>query len=282
MEVLLEGIASLLVHISNKDVAAEDIWYLTPRQHAIELLIFNAILAVLFFIIIRNGRGPEANEQRSKQLSKKNEEEKRQVLDWPLYIMRFILTGCFFITIIHKVNGQKISNMLMPCHVTTAFYLFSLYTPNKKHATFVFNISVHFMFFTWLAIAVPDKRGLFQFLEIPNFWVHHWVLFFIPFYILWTGFYPIDHTNHYYYKLAVCIGMFIHVNVMAIAAMMSGLNVGYMLLPPPKTPLGRNAWFRWTHSGFLIVMGWICGYPIPALINKIHNLMRRDATKKKI
>lgn len=40
--------------------------------------------------------------------------------------------------------------MLMPCHLTTLCYLYCLYTKEKKKAEIMFNISIHFMFFTYI------------------------------------------------------------------------------------------------------------------------------------
>ena len=78
----------------------------------------------------------------------------------------------------------------------------------------------------------PDLRGLKQFGEIFNFWVHHWILCFIPLHVIITGHYKLDRTNNYYFKIAAVVGLFVHFNMMSIAGLISGHNVGYMLAPP--------------------------------------------------
>lgn len=264
----VKSFASFLKAIAIED---ESIWYLSPEQHASELIIFNIIMVVILVFALRKGREVNASNNASgKSITKPNAGSKyeKQELSFILQVYRIILLLCFLATVVHKVNGEKISNMLMPCHVATAFYLYCLFTPNKQAAEHVFNISVHYMFFTWLAIAMPDLRGLKQFGEIFNFWVHHWILCFIPLHVIITGHYKLDRTNNYYFKIAAVVGLFVHFNMMSIAGLISGHNVGYMLAPPTKTPLGENLWFRWSHSAFMVIMGWICAYIIPPILIK--------------
>jgi hypothetical protein len=73
----------------------------------------------------------------------------KQELDLFLKIARVILTICFVVTFFHKMLGRKISLMMMPCHFVTECYLFLLYTPWKANAEIMFNISIHYQFFTY-------------------------------------------------------------------------------------------------------------------------------------
>jgi len=253
---------SLLHSLATSEVPKHEIWFLTPERHAAELIFFNLAIGLLLFVTLKRGKDKSPVDD----MIKPNEEQKLSLI---MQVFRAILTVCYIVTVYHKVNGQKISNMLMPCHVATVCYLYCLYTKSKRNAHIMFNISMHYMFFTWLALALPDHRGLQQTGEIANFWIHHWILFIIPIHLIYTKHYIIDHTNNYYFKLAVCIGMFIHFDMMSISAIMSGLNVGYMLRPPPGTPLGKGEWFRWGHATAMIVMGVICGYLVPFLIEKL-------------
>jgi len=152
--------------------------------------------------------------------------------------------------------------MLMPCHFVTVFYLYILWHPNKHSANEAFNISIHYQFFTWLALLLPDHTGLTQNGEIFNFWVHHWILFFIPVYLLLSGHYTLDKTDHHYFQVAICLGGLVHYDIMLVAALSTGHNVSYMLFPPPKSPISGPL-FRIGHQLFLIFMGWVGGYLIP-------------------
>jgi len=158
--------------------------------------------------------------------------------------------------------------MLMPCHSVTLCYLAAMYA--RKHSTgeFIFNIAIHYMFFTWLALLLPDRRGLTQFFEIENFWVHHWMLFIVPIYLIFSLHYKVDHVDHYHYKLASGFGALLHFNVMSLAGLISGHNVSYMVYPPSKSP-AQGTYYRLIHMVFLVVMGWVGGYLVPAIVIKL-------------
>jgi len=42
-----------------------------------------------------------------------------QQLSPPLKALRLLLTLCFIVTMGHKINGNKIALILMPCHMAT-------------------------------------------------------------------------------------------------------------------------------------------------------------------
>jgi hypothetical protein len=90
--------------------------------------------------------------------------------------------------------------------------------------------------------------------------------------------YILDNSDYYYFKLAVFIGGLIHYDVMLIAAIAGGQNVSYMLYPPRVTPV-KGKWFRFFHSSFLIVMGWLSGYLIPVTITRLQKWIE-DTYKK--
>jgi hypothetical protein len=54
----------------------------------------------------------------------------------------------------------------------------------------------------------PDYTGLHQSGEIVNFWIHHWILFIIPFHLLLIRYYTIDYSGAYYYRLAAFLGKY--------------------------------------------------------------------------
>jgi len=156
----------------------------------------------------------------------------------------------------------------MPCHWSTCGWLLVLWTRSKQVGQAAFNVCFYWMFFTWLALALPDHRGLNQPLEIFNFWLHHWMLLIIPIHLFLSGHFQLIHDKHYYFKLAVCIGGILHWSVMIFAALASGVNVGYLLRPPPHSPL-TGRYYRWGSFAFLVVMGWVSGYAVPFLLEGV-------------
>jgi hypothetical protein len=261
---VLQPLGQGLQAISAKTNPAE-VWYLTPEQHIAELIFFNAVfISGLYFT-------QRWDEQIERAKGTKPLPREEQQLTPILKLYRLILTACLCVTVCHKYFGNKLSNMFMPCHCATACYLYCLWTKDKRRAETAFNVSMHFLFYTFLAILMPDFRGLTLPGEIINFWAHHWILFIIPLHIIVTNFYHLDRNKSlYYYAHAVCWGGLVHFDIMGLAGLLSGLNVGYMLHPPKHTPF-KGMWFRWGHASFLIIMGALCGFLIVPALLKLSN-----------
>ncbi len=83
-----------------------------------------------------------------------------------------------------------------------------------------------------LTYSRPDHRGLTQYGEIFNFWLHHWVLLVIPIYVLITEHYKIHKNWFYFFLIAILAGTSFHFGPMNLAAISTGHNVSYMLHPP--------------------------------------------------
>jgi len=266
----VKAFAAYLVDISEKNPPKHtyNMWYLSPEQHAVELILFNIIYGLGLLVTLYGRKRPKIVE-----------DDSPQELSFILKVYRAILTVCFLVTFVHKINGQKIQMILMPCHMTTLCYLYTLWTKSKEKAEIMFNISVHFMFFTWLAMLFPDHTGLHQQGEILNFWVHHWILLIIPFHLIIVKQYRLDTSGAYYYRLAAFLGGLFHYDVYVFLDIISGQNVGYMLCPPPKSPF-QGKYFRFYHAGLLIVMGILCGFVIPQLINRLVAMVQRFSGSK--
>jgi len=265
-------IGDFLESIANTEVPKSGIWYIPPEQHVAETIFFNIVMGVLIFVAMTYKRKATSEEIKAFTQSPSDTQE----LSLVLKLYRIALLVCYCFTFFHKFSGNKKCNMLMPCHImVTPLFMYSLTTRSHKRAEFAFNVSIHYMFLTWLALALPDHTGLKQPGEIFNFWVHHWVLFLIPFHLILTNHYQLRNHHydpetqtvrpHLYFLLAIALGIFLHYDVMALAAIVSGLNVSYMLRPPPGTPL-TGPWFRFYHFTFLVVCGWVCGYLIPSIV----------------
>lgn len=256
---IVKDLAKFITSVASKNPprTTPNMWYLSAEQHAFEFILFNLIYGVGLIYTLWAGRN-------RKSATPKDE---IQELPFLLKVERAILTICFIVTFIHKLNGNKIQMILMPCHVATSCYLYCLWTPNKARAESMFNISVHYMFFTWLAMLFPDYTGLDQAGEILNFWVHHWILFIIPFHLLFVRHYHIDYSGAYYYRLAAFLGGLLHYDIYVPLDLLSGQNVGYMLCPPPKSPF-QGPYFRYMHAGVLLIMGILCGFFLTKIVVK--------------
>lgn len=283
---LINPLSSFFEKIASKKITSNGLWYLSPEDHAREFILFNFLMILLFYITLRKGNASARehgnynrgdNDLNNSRFYPSQHKTSLQTLPMMLKVYRGILTVCLIVTVLHKWNGNKLPNLLMPCHITTFLLLYSLWSLNYQRAETVFNVSIYFMFFTWLAIAVPDLRDLNQFGERINFWVHHWILAIIPLHILYTEHYRVNNEEHYYLKLTICFGIFIHYDVMLIAAIMTGFNVGYMLFPPPGSPF-KGVYFRFQLFICFVVLGSFCGYIVPIMIKGMRRWIHFSAT----
>jgi hypothetical protein len=106
---------------------------------------------------------------------------------------------------------------------------------------------------SWLALVLPDYRGLNLPGEILNFWVHHWILLITPIAILWSDQFKHNKSIHFFLLAFAFAGLF-HFNIMNIGALVTGKNVSYMLFPPPSKiifePLNNFCQNRRTKANF--------------------------------
>jgi len=258
-------------------VPIEKLWYLPAEHHILELAFFTLFYGIWFLVLLKFG----------KDRNGKTELKRDEKNNLPQFakLLRIILTVCILITVRHKFYGEKLALMFMPCHFVTACYLYALWHPSKFQANAAFNISIHYQFFTWLALLLPDHTGLTQNGEILNFWIHHWILCIIPLFLIFTRHFELDKKSHYYFQLAICLCGLVHYDIMLVAALLTGHNVSYMLFPPPKSPI-NGPFFRVGHQLFLIFMGWVGGYLVPRVVISFSAWMRfpyyLESARKKV
>ncbi len=133
------------------------------------------------------------------------------------------------------------------------------------------------MFFTALAIVLPDTAQLQLPFEVVNFWVQHYALLLLPLYMLLTHRFPISPawavTSY-----SIGIGMGFHFLAQLPAALLSGVNVNYMLWPPPGVPdlvlLSKH--HRIYLTMVFVPLAWLTGFALPKLV-----LSYRDRNAKK-
>lgn len=150
-------------------------------------------------------------------------------------ILGFTLIVNIIAQLIYKtLRGWRVlSYMLQPCHVATVLMLYCFYTTNYKRAVVVFQVSLHYTFFTILAIAVPDLAQLHLPLEVTNFWIQHYAILIAPLYVLFfSNRFPLSPSVSTT-LLAIGFGGLFHYLFQLPAGMVTGINVNYMLWPPP-------------------------------------------------
>ncbi|KAI0236031.1 hypothetical protein L0F63_004545 [Massospora cicadina] len=150
-----------------------------------------------------------------------------------------LLTAFFYLVFIFSIKyvcrpGNDLISLLQPCHVNLVVLIFILNFPKKYTLPhFVFNIFVHGIWGTLLALSAPDLRGYDMLLEVENFWFEHYLLLFAPFLLMFTGRYVLWPPSFAVGILAFSFNALYNVPFLSTLALLTGLNVNYMLSPPP-------------------------------------------------
>jgi len=273
MEILDGGIAyaaSLLLAVKPDD-AHPTHFFLSAEQHVVE-----GGLMVLFFTALVH------TSKRMIKTPNVFHHKENPPLTLIEKILGFTLTVNILAQVIYKsVRGWKVlSYMLQPCHMATLLCLYCLYSKNYQRASTVFQISLHYAFFTILAIAVPDLAQLHLPFEVLNFWVQHYALVLTPLYLLFfSDRFPLSPSLSTTI-LAIGIGGIFHFGCQLPAGIVTGINVNYMLWPPPGVPTafaGKN-YRQLLTLGFMFLAS-VTGYFLPKLALLFHR-PKKDKLKK--
>jgi len=265
--------ASFLVAIKPLDAASTH-FYLSPERHIVEGGLF-----VLFFTALV---------QCSRRMNHKSNAVYHQKENPPLNFIEHILGITLTINIIAQLiyktlrGWRVLSYLLQPCHMATLLILYCLYTTNHQRAVVVFQISLHYTFFTILAIAVPDLSQLHLPLEVTNFWVQHWALVLAPLYLLFfSNRFPLSPSVPTT-LLAIGFGGLFHFLAQLPAGMVTGVNVNYMLWPPPGVPplyAGQN--YRQVMTVTFIFLATVTGYLLPRIALALNKRNKNTSNKNK-
>eukprot|EP01112_Ceratiomyxa_fruticulosa_P023960 TRINITY_DN943_c0_g1_i1.p1 TRINITY_DN943_c0_g1~~TRINITY_DN943_c0_g1_i1.p1 ORF type:complete len:281 (+),score=39.16 TRINITY_DN943_c0_g1_i1:183-1025(+) len=272
LAMVVEPLAGLLVMIQPTD-SHEKHFFVKPHSHIFEFFVANLIFITLTFWGIK----PKSRSYAIVQAKPLHPVE---------HILRFVLTINLILQVVYKtIRGWRVLGyMLQPCHVATTCYLYTLYTKDHNKAQRVFEISFHYMFFTILAILVPDLSQLQLPYEQTNFWVQHWFILLTPLCLLFytKRFHLVpDFKNS---LLAIGIGGLFHFDVQLPVALITGINVNYMLWPPPGLPsFASQPNYRYYLTAGIVTLAFLSGYVFAAFF-KTHRPNKEETvhnSKKK-
>jgi len=75
----------------------------------------------------------------------------------------------------YKINSQQLIFIFNPCHILLLFQAYLLINPNNLTERTLYTVIMNTLFSPWIAIAFPVTCGLDGFLEIPMFWIEHFM-----------------------------------------------------------------------------------------------------------
>lgn len=208
-------------------------WYLHPERHAVEFIVSIIICIAVMVCLVPN-------------LPRCSEEKRRHLI--PPFWVKVLTFFTYTLQLIYKSCGYpgKLYFLAMPCNVIWGLWALLCFWPglgvNTAHA-------LHQVIYTttilaYAAVAAPDLGDLIMFGEVPFFFFMHFALIGLPLYFHYTGRITMipEAKNEgeslvvYFAKWWIlsltCFSLFYQAVVVPLC-FISGLNINYMLHPPP-------------------------------------------------
>lgn len=212
-------------------------WYLSPTRHVVEIAIFSVLSGISLAVIIpRLSRYPN---DCSKKLDASN-------LRPPL-LLRILIGICFSLQIVYKVLGYpgKLYMMLMPCNVLWCLHFAHAFVPMSANSRHVLaQLCITYVGLPIVAIATPDLSDLTLPYEVEYFFLNHALLLVFPLYWVSSAkvsLLPMAKSGESvlgcfakWYLLACTVFALFYFALVTPVAIYSGLNLNYMLSPPPN------------------------------------------------
>jgi hypothetical protein len=171
--------------------------------------------------------------------------------------------------------------LVMPCHLITLLWCYVLLTKgqqNYRNCVYLATLATVYHWGPASAAAFPDWNDhVFKVPEALVFMVHHGLLVAMPFY--WALRYEFVPLTPRFVAHYTWIATFTNVGIYSAISYVSGLNVNYMLYPPPKVmhwPFLNTVYYRYNVIGLLIVASVVLWVFFAAL-----NAVSRIVTRRK-
>jgi len=284
MDGIVEILAEFLVQIKPPN-AEEDHFYLTPQRHVIEMFGMNMIAIILYYyaMYLRKTKG---------EFDQSFQVNGPMKLNWFERILREGLLFCFIQQICYKYyrGNNTILYMLQPCHLNSfALFLFT-YLKQTKITIMCLFVTLQYSLLTVLAIISPDLTPLTLPLEQFFFWVEHYLLLIYP---IMLGLNPTvlkmgPKDRPWLFILSFSFALFVHYGVQAPVSLYSGININYMLFPPPNPVQHLLAneiyriFFTFVVCGFIAICSFVVIPLVYMISDKLNNNARTKKKKKKI
>ncbi|KAL7473479.1 hypothetical protein ACHAXS_013952 [Conticribra weissflogii] len=206
--------------------------YLTPERHIVEYILAVIISSTMIRALLpKLPRYPD---------------DKADNLTPPIFIK--IPTGVIVLSqLIYKISGYpgKVLFIFMPCNVMWTMWAFLCFWPNLNAQTMhiLYQLIVPYSGLAVAAVATPDTSDLTMWGEVPFFFLMHYTLIIYTIYFLSSGkvtVLPIIGSNDnmvgnflkWWAFTCACFAFF-YFGIATPLSLIYGLNVNYMLHPPP-------------------------------------------------
>mmetsp|Transcript_45372 Transcript_45372/g.55052 ORF Transcript_45372/g.55052 Transcript_45372/m.55052 type:complete len:335 (-) Transcript_45372:120-1124(-) len=245
-------------------------WYISPERHVIESVISISIALVLLFLSLKSiVPYPEPP-------SSITSPPKKHHLRPPPFLRFTTLIFCTLMVLYKSLSYPgKIYLLVMPCNLNWCMAFLLAYCNLGAHASHIIcQLWISMAGLTIVAMATPDTSDLTLPGEVTYFFANHVALLLYPIYYLMSGkitvlpMSPNESTLGCFTKwwvLSCAAFTLFYMIVAAPASMYSGLNLNYMMSPPPTpgdliTGVGYRVDSAWcVYTLFFVIRGVILG-----------------------
>ncbi|KAG0321506.1 hypothetical protein BGZ99_003889 [Dissophora globulifera] len=155
------------------------------------------------------------------------------------------LAASLLITVYQKWTRGGLLFLLQPCHMSAMLLITILAGPkDKKWPHVLLNIYFHIMWGTMLALLSPDLRDYNMFFEVENFFIEHYLLLLVPVYMIWSNRYVIWPASLDVALMSFSLFALYHSMILSTMALLKGMNLNYLLMPPPGPLQAFGRWYR--------------------------------------
>ena len=213
-------------------------WFLSPEQHVQESLIVLVVFGTLLYLV-----GPKLQRHLA-------DEGGRSYIQHPAYV-RPLLALCFVVQLNYERLGrpEKLYFLLFPCNVIWLLVMTLCFGPNTWRPVALELICTYFILALVAMMVTPDTTDC---MILPGeaifYFVSHSVLLLVPILYLRnrSTTMRIPLSAHLWWWLASCAAFAIfYFVIVTIVSVGSGINLNYMMHPPPNQAILEGKRYRW-------------------------------------
>ncbi|ETW04178.1 hypothetical protein H310_04527 [Aphanomyces invadans] len=227
--------------------ALRSVWYLSPRQHALETIVYVTVFAPMCYYAVKQAlKHPKWKNQRPIRAP--------TAFDWVLGVvtMSSFLGVCYYKA--HSTNGWRLLYMFQPCHVMT-FSLAILCIARGRAANFIFQVYVAMTWSSDCALIFPDTSDYIYIGDIYNFYIEHYLMLIIPVLLCLSGRYEYIGSPSWILFGFTVIALY-HAIVLQLACLVTEVNIA-TLMSPPSVLRSLGEWYRPAQYGMCFVLHWV-------------------------
>eukprot|EP01031_Cornospumella_fuschlensis_P025081 gene25081-30295_t len=198
--------------------------------------------------------------------------------------------GMYLQLVYYKFNMLSLVNLIQPCHVIMLLQGIALWSDGVLGVDIIL-LLLPALTGTLLAMIFPDTTGLDQPFEVESYWIQHWLIQLMPFYLLARRNYlALTHAGSTTTVCGLLILLFLHFSLFEVVDMVTEVNVEFMLCPSaamagvfglvPASILQPS--YRTPLTVIVFIVGTIISYSYIGLSNILRNVLKAQKQEKKV